>query len=112
MRQCMTVIDASKLRSPVNFWNNVSGTLGGGFAVDTNGNVAIAIPTSQDVYTPSTLAIYNSSDTQILEETWQAADGTMLPVISNPGHSGVLPILRGLAAISGASGRRIPRRRH
>ena len=78
--------------TPVNYWNNVSGTLGDGFAVDTNGNIAIAIPTSEDVYTPSTFAIYNSNDTQILRETWQAADGTMLPVISNPGHSGVLPI--------------------
>lgn len=67
-------------------------TLGGGFAVDTNGDIAIAIPTSEDVYTPNSLAIYNSSDTQILNETWQAADGGLVPVISNPGHSGVDPI--------------------
>ena len=35
-------------------------TLGGGFAVDTNGDIAIAIPTSEDVYTSNSLAIYNS----------------------------------------------------
>ncbi len=79
--------------SPVNFLNRVSGVFdGSGFAVDANGNVILAIPTSGDVYTPNSLAIYNSSDTQILNETWQTADGGLVPVISNPGHSGVDPI--------------------
>ncbi len=39
--------------SPINFLNRVSGVFdGSGFAVDANGNVILAIPTSEDVYTP------------------------------------------------------------
>jgi hypothetical protein len=79
--------------SPVNFLNTSTifnppppySVLTNGFAVDSSGNIAMVLPYSTGVYAPNYIAVYNSSDTQILNESYQTAESGLVPFINNGG---------------------------
>jgi autotransporter passenger strand-loop-strand repeat protein len=74
--------------SAQNYLNvSTGGIFAGGFAVDTAGDVIIAIPSpNENVYQPNLFTIYNSSNVAIVSnETFQTAEG------QGPGGTPLLP---------------------